>query len=197
MTLPEIEYILNDFKPAIFFVGTEFMDMIPALKKAIPSITYIVPMEKEVGFDTHYKTWRESFGATPAGISRAPEDDTLQIYTSGTTGHPKGVRLSNRSLLTPYERFRHHPSPDWNIWSDDDVSLIPMPCFHIGGTAWGLTGMAHGATGVIMRNFTAAIQIVVNQPEVHDVDFSQLKFMFYGASPMPLPLLETAIDVFG
>ena len=217
LALPEIEYILNDFKPAIFFVGTEFMDMIPALKKAIPSITYIVPMEKEVGFDTHYKTWRESFGATPAGISRAPEDDTLQIYTSGTTGHPKGVRLSNRSLLTPYERFRHHPSPDWNIWSDDDVSLIPMPCFHIGGTAWGLTGMAHGATGVIMRNFIptdvlgyidkykisklflvpAAIQIVVNQPEVHDVDFSQLKFMFYGASPMPLPLLETAIDVFG
>ena len=43
----------------------------------------------------------------------------------------------------------------------------------------------------------AAIQIVVNQPEVHDIDFSQLKFMFYGASPMPLPLLETAIDIFG
>ena len=32
---------------------------------------------------------------------------------------------------------------------------------------------------------------------MHDVDFSQLKFIFYGASPMPLPLLETAIDVFG
>ena len=92
-----------------------------------------------------------------------------------------------------------------------------MPCFHIGGTAWGLTTLAHGATGVIMRNFVptdvlgyidkykisklflvpAAIQIVVNQPEVHDVDFSQLKFIFYGASPMPLPLLETAIDIFG
>ena len=127
------------------------------------------------------------------------------------------MRLSNRSILTAYERFRNHPNPNWNVWSEEDVSLIPMPCFHIGGTAWGLTTLAHGATGVIMRNFVptdvlgyidkykisklflvpAAIQIVVNQPEVHDVDFSQLKFIFYGASPMPLPLLETAIDVFG
>lgn len=214
---PEIEYILNDFKPAIFFIGTEFMDMAPTLKNAVPSITHIIPMEESADFETHYRAWRESFEATPPNIGRRPEDDTLQIYTSGTTGHPKGVRLSNRSILTAYERFRHHPTPNWNVWSEDDVSLIPMPCFHIGGTAWGLTTLAHGATGVIMRNFVptdvlgyidkykisklflvpAAIQIVVNQPEVHDVDFSQLKFIFYGASPMPLPLLETAIEVFG
>jgi len=217
LAVPEIQYILNDFKPAIFFLGKEFMNMASSLKEAVPSIKHIIPMEEDPKYDTHYSAWRDSFNAAPAGIKRGPEDDTLQIYTSGTTGHPKGVRLSNRSLLTPYERFRGHPMPNWNVWSDDDVSLIPMPCFHIGGTAWGLTGMAHGATGVIMRNFIptdvlgyidtykisklflvpAAIQIVVNQPEVHDIDFSQLKFIFYGASPMPLPLLETAIDIFG
>ena len=217
LAAPEIEYILNDFKPAILFVGAEFIDMAPALKQAISSITHIVPMEEDPNYDRHYVSWRESFDAAAPNIKRAPKDDTLQIYTSGTTGHPKGVRLSNLCLLTAYERFRHHPNPNWNVWSEDDVSLIPMPCFHIGGTAWGLTGLAHGATGVIMRNFVptdvlgyidkykisklflvpAAIQIVVNQPEVHDIDFSQLKFMFYGASPMPLPLLETAIDIFG
>jgi len=217
LALPEIVYVLNDFKPKIFLIGTEFMELVPALKEAVPSILHIVPMEEDEGFDTHYTTWRDSFDPSPTGIERQGEDDTLQIYTSGTTGHPKGVRLSNRSILTAYERFRHHPNPNWNIWSEQDVSLIPMPCFHIGGTAWGLTTLAHGATGVIMRNFVptdvlgyidkykisklflvpAAIQIVVNQPEVHEIDFSQLKFIFYGASPMPLPLLETAIDIFG
>ena len=217
LAVPEIEYILNDFKPTIFFVGIEFMDSVPALKEAVPTLRLIIPMEESDGYDGTYRTWRDSFPADPTGIQRNSEDDALQIYTSGTTGRPKGARLSNRSLLTAYERFRHHPTPNWNVWSKDDVSLIPMPCFHIGGTAWGLTTLAHGATGVIMRNFVptdvlgyidkykisklflvpAAIQIVVNQPEVHDVDFSQLKFIFYGAAPMPLPLLETAIDVFG
>ena len=217
LAVTEIEYILNDYTPTILFVGIEFLDIARELEKSIDSIRYVVPMEEAAEFDTHYVKWRENFAPSPCGVVLQVEDDALQIYTSGTTGHPKGARLSNRSLLTAYERFRHHPVPNWNIWSDDDVSLIPMPCFHIGGTAWGLTTLAHGATGVIMRNFVptdvlgyidkykisklflvpAAIQIIVNQPEVHDIDFTQLKFIFYGASPMPLPLLETAIDIFG
>ena len=149
-------------------------------------------------------------------LRRSTADDAMQIYTSGTTGHPKGARLTHRSLLTAYERYRGHEMPNWNVWTEDDVSLIPMPCFHIGGTAWGLTTLANGATGVIMRNFDpeeilenidrykvsklflvpAAMKIVAELPRASEVDFSQLKFMLYGASPMPLPLLEQAIDVF-
>ena len=44
LALPEIEYVLNDFKPAIFFIGKEFMDMVPALKKTVPSIIHILSL---------------------------------------------------------------------------------------------------------------------------------------------------------
>ena len=217
LALPEIEYILKDFKPRILFVGIEFINKVAPLRDKVDCIKHIVPMEESELPEMHYTAWQQQHPSTPTGIRRKETDDALQMYTSGTTGHPKGAILSNKSLLTPYERFRDRPNPSWNVWTDQDVSLIPMPGFHIGGTAWGLTTMAHGATGVVMRNFVptevlgyidkfkisklflvpAALQIVVNQDGVNDVDFSQLKFIFYGAAPMPLPLLEKSINTFG
>ena len=212
----EIAYILNDFVPEILFIGPEFLDLAPSLQSIVPSLKHIIPMEDGSEYAPHYTQWRDSLPHHRPNIKRDTMDDALQIYTSGTTGHPKGAILTNQSLITGYERFRGHEIPKWNIWTEDDVSLIPMPCFHIGGTAWGLTTMAHGATGVIMRNFDpveildkideyrvsklflvpAAMKIVADLPRAKDVDFSQLKFMLYGASPMPLPLLKQAIDVF-
>jgi fatty-acyl-CoA synthase len=107
--------------------------------------------------------------------------------------------------------------PDWNIWTGDDVSLVAMPIFHIGGSGWGLLGFYHGAKGVVAREFDptrvldfiersgitklfmvpAAMQFVVRQPRAREVDFSRLKYMFYGASPIPAALLKECIDVFG
>ena len=217
LALPEILYVLNDSKPRILFVGIEFVEMIPDLLKGVSSIEHVIPMETTPNYDEHYAIWRDGFDSGTTGISRGGLDDAIQIYTSGTTGFPKGATLSHKSITTAYERYRNAPIPAWNVWSDEDVSLIPMPCFHIGGTAWGLTTMAHGGTGVVMRNFIptdvlgyidkykisklflvpAALQIVINQEGVRNVDFSQMKFMFYGASPMPLALLEKAIDIFG
>ncbi len=217
LALPEILYVLNDCKPKVLFIGIEFLDLIPDLLAGAASIENIIPMEPAEGLGASYEQWRDECQPIAKIVMRDTLDDAIQMYTSGTTGHPKGAVLSNRSILTAYQRYREQPSPEYNIWYESDVSLIPMPVFHVGGTAWGLTTMGNGATGVVLRNFVptevlgyidkfkisklflvpAAIQIVVNQPNARDIDYSQLKYIFYGASPMPLPLLEKAIDVFG
>jgi acyl-CoA synthetase (AMP-forming)/AMP-acid ligase II len=41
------------------------------------------------------------------------------------------------------------------------------------------------------------MQVVVRHPKAREVDYSRLKYMMYGASPMPLQLLRECIDVFG
>src|SRR5438270_10910669 len=91
-----------------------------------------------------------------------------------------------------------------------------MPIFHIGGSGWGVMGLYHGAKGVIAREFDAtkvldffenskitklfmvpaAMQFVVRQPRAREVDFSRLKYMLYGASPIPAALLKACIEVF-
>jgi acyl-CoA synthetase (AMP-forming)/AMP-acid ligase II len=105
----------------------------------------------------------------------------------------------------------------WSRWTADDVSLCAMPCFHIGGTGWAILGMMHGALNVVAREFDptkvldfienwritklfmvpAALQVVVRNPKARAVDYSQLKYILYGASPMPLALLRECMEVFG
>src|ERR1044072_8777219 len=43
----------------------------------------------------------------------------------------------------------------------------------------------------------AALQVVVRNPRARAVDYSQLKYIMYGASPMPLALLRECMEVFG
>ena len=124
--------------------------------------------------------------------------------------------LSHANLLNLVDSGQGE-KPDWNIWTDDDVSLVAMPVFHIGGSGWGVIGLYHGAKGVIAREFDptkvldffeqsgitklfmvpAAMQFVVRQPRARSVDFSRLKYMLYGASPIPAALLKECIEVFG
>jgi long-chain acyl-CoA synthetase len=106
---------------------------------------------------------------------------------------------------------------DWNEWGPADVSLVAMPVAHIGGSGWGLAGLLHGAKGIIAREFDptrvldfiekdhiskmfmvpAALQIVVRQEKAKRVDFSRLKYILYGASPIPLDLLRECMEIFG
>lgn len=213
---PEIAYIIKDAGAKLLFVSAEFTSLALELKDLAPGIEHIWCVEDNDSGLPVYKSWIEEFSQEDPNVARSLEDDALQLYTSGTTGHPKGAVLPNRSVLESYRRKERHPNPDWNIWTEKDVSLVAMPCFHIGGTAWALTGISNGATGVIMRDFDAnkvldyidyhkiskiflvpaAMQFIVTQPRAREVDFSQLKYILYGASPIPLALLKQAIEVF-
>ena len=148
-------------------------------------------------------------------VDIAAQDIAIQLYTSGTTGKPKGAMLSHANFLS-LVRAGGSERPDWNTWTEDDVSLVAMPVFHIGGSGWGVLGVYHGAKGVIAREFDptrvldffeqsgitklfmvpAAMQFVVRQPRARQVDFSRLRYMLYGASPIPAALLKECIEVF-
>ena len=61
--------------------------------------------------------------------------------------------LSHANFLNLVQTGNEAEMPDWNRWSTDDVSLVAMPIFHIGGSGWGVMGLYHGARGVIAREF--------------------------------------------
>ncbi|MDE2619641.1 MAG: long-chain-fatty-acid--CoA ligase [Sphingomonadales bacterium] len=203
---PEIEYILADCGAVLLFAGAEFV----AAGEALAALRAVVPM-------ADFAAW---CAAAPAGADNGyrpdPDDVAAQIYTSGTTGRPKGAMLTHRALLA----FRSLPvaaQPAWNRWTDDDVSLIVMPQFHIGGTGFGLQTLCAGATGLVMQDFDAgavlaaieherlskiftvpaAMQMLLRHPRARAVDYSRIHTIIYGASPIPLDLLREAMAVFG
>lgn len=207
---PEIAWILADCGARVLFVGPEFTALAAQLRAELPQVELVVESEGD------YAAWRDAAPAV-ALPERREDDAVLQMYTSGTTGKPKGAVLTSGSILRT--GLDHDPvhSAEWERWSADDVALVAMPCFHVGGTLYGVSVLRNGATGVIMREFDplkvlalverfgiskiflvpAAMQIIVNQPRARELDWSRLNNISYGASPIPLDLLRQCIDVFG
>mgnify|MGYP001071488456 FL=1 len=212
---PEIAFIVEDCKAAILFVGPEFVDQVRGIKGSLPSVRTIMTTEGGAPEWNDVIKWRDARSSADPHVEIEPQDIAIQLYTSGTTGRPKGAMLSHANFLS-LVRAGQDNKPDWNTWSEDDVSLVAMPIFHIGGSGWGTLGIYHGAKGVIAREFDptkvldffehakitklfmvpAAMQFVVRQPRARTMDFSRLRYMLYGASPIPAALLKECIEVF-
>jgi len=105
----------------------------------------------------------------------------------------------------------------WNRWEDGDSAVQAMPVSHISGTGWGILTVHYGATCHIQRQFDldqtfdviqrdgiskiflvpAALQLLVRHPRAKQTDFSRIREMGYGASPIPLALLRESMDMLG
>src|SRR5262249_44573702 len=143
----------------------------------------------------------------------APDDDVIQLYTSGTTGHPKGVQLTNRNYLSVFECL-----PSIGLAYDaSDVVLVAMPVFHVAGVNLGLLSLVGGARGIILGDIDpteilrlievkgitraflvpAVILFLLQHPRAATMDFSRLKSMAYGASPISDDVLQRAQNLLG
>src|SRR6185312_9970651 len=213
---PEVAFIVEDCKAAVLFVGPEFITLVRGMRPQLKSVRSIITTEGGAPEWPDLTAWRDAQSSDDAGVKVTPKDIAIQLYTSGTTGKPKGAMLSHANFLNLVNAGNDAEKPEWNKWTTDDVSLVAMPIFHIGGSGWGVMGLYHGTKGVIAREFDptkvldffeqsgitklfmvpAAMQFVVRQPRARQVDFSRLKYMLYGASPIPAALLKECIEVF-
>jgi long-chain acyl-CoA synthetase len=137
-------------------------------------------------------------------------DVVLQLYTSGTTGVPKGVLTTHRNLAAAAET-----SPYWEF-DADSVSLTALPMFHIGGIGWTFLGLWNGATTVLVSEFVpedvldaieqqrvtnavlvpTMLQLLTSVPGAAERDYSALRSIAYGASPITTPVLKAALRTF-
>jgi long-chain acyl-CoA synthetase len=213
---PEAAYIIGDAEASIVFVGPEVIGHAAEVAAILTKPPKVVAMEAGEHGYALYEAWRDAAPDVDPGVAIGSEDIAVQLYTSGTTGKPKGAMLSHRNILGGRQAAAQ-ANMAWNNWGPDDVSLVAMPVAHIGGTGWGIVGLMNGAKGLVAREFDpfkvldfiehgrvskmfmvpAALQIVVRQPRAREVDFSRLKYILYGASPIPLDLLRECMDVFG
>ncbi|MBL8772103.1 MAG: fatty acid--CoA ligase [Phenylobacterium sp.] len=222
LAAPEVVYIVRDAEAELLFVDDHCLALGRHAAAEVPAIRKIIAMDGGAPGHESYAGWRDHQGAGDQAVKVDPDDVAIQLYTSGTTGRPKGVQLAHRVFFAFNAYAGENPGafgPDmsWNRWNSDDVSLVAMPVFHISGTGWGVVGVYAGAFTVVLREFENAaviqairnfrvsktvlvpttIQMMLDYPGVSRADFASMTDFLYGASPIPLDLLQKAVDAFG
>ena len=206
----EMAYVINDASARVLFVGPDFLAHLDAMEGSLETVEKIVVIG---GHPRHeaYETWLMRHPATDPMTTSAPDDVAMQLYTSGTTGLPKGAMLTNANLgtLIPYT------GPLWHF-DETSVNLVCMPLFHIGGSGWALVGMAKGAVSILFREFMPAeiltaleghritnalfvpamLQVLAGVPGAAERDYSALRSIVYGASPITNDVLVRAMRTF-
>lgn len=216
LALEEMRQILSDAQVTALFVGSDQLDKLEELRRIVPRTGVVIVMEHGRAGWPSYRDWRS---AAPSSFSAGPVDPgsvALQLYTSGTTGQPKGVMLSHRNILSG-RREGMRARMEWNDWLEGDVNLVALPVGHIGGIGWAIVGFFNGARSIIQREFIpdqvlaaiehqgvsklfvvpTALQMLLMQPRVRQIDYGNLRHILYGASPIALDLLREATAVFG
>ncbi len=212
LAAPEVAYIINDSMAEILFVGEEYFAIVEQILGELKTVKQVMTLSGSHPEWPTYESWRDRQNDDDPKVLIAGSDVAIQLYTSGTTGHPKGAQITNGNLLTLVPMAIR----EWGVWTEDDVNLVCMPLFHIGGAGWAAIGFYAGAKTVITREtlpveilqniaqhrvtkaffVPALILFMLQSPEIKDTDLSSLKLLVYGASPIPLDLLRVALQVF-
>ena len=212
---PEVVYIVNDSEAEILIVGPEFVPVVEQVLAEMPRVRKVVMMGEGRGDWPGFEDWLAGAPTTDPLLPTTAEDVAIQLYTSGTTGHPKGVMLTNANVL---EAMKAAEWGTYGAWTPGvDRLVMCMPNFHVAGSNWGLFGLSVGITvhvlpevdparilSTIQREkitralfVPAVVLLLVQHPSAKTTDLSSLKTILYGASPIPLDLLRTAMQVFG
>ena len=214
LAAPEVQFILSDAQVSVLFVGPDWFEMIDQIKDECPHLKHVISLEGRHGDWPEYTKWRDQQASTAPGLRTEDNDDVIQLYTSGTTGLPKGVMLTNAN----YKAFMHQAGMlEWSSYDAGDNVMNAMPLFHVAGVNVGLLAAAQGARTVVLPEinppeildlieqqqihhafWVPAVILMLSQiPDFRERDYSSLKQIFYGASPITEDLLTTAVEVMG
>jgi long-chain acyl-CoA synthetase len=214
----EMAAIIDDSQAPVLVVHSDYLNALDEMRSGLPHVRRIVVIgddargpcvdPRAITFDD----WTAGCPAEDPGHVGTPGEVSMQLYTSGTTGLPKGVMLTNANMSAAIEAANE----TFHI-SDDTVSLVAMPLFHIGGSGWALCGMSRGGRSVILRDVDpnllleliareritemflvpAVLMFLLATPSLETTDLSSLRIIFYGASPISEDVLVKCMHAFG
>jgi acyl-CoA synthetase (AMP-forming)/AMP-acid ligase II len=147
--------------------------------------------------------------ATGAEANRAGDDGACLFYTGGTTGAAKGVLLSHDNILANTVNFMSEVPLD-----DETVHLHCGPLFHVAAGVRLFSVTQAAGTHVVLPRFEPAevlraierqrvtiatfvptmLRALLDRRDVADYDLSSLRYITYGAAPMPVALLREAME---
>jgi long-chain acyl-CoA synthetase len=206
----ELAYVLADSESRICFADAPFAGVIDAVRKEAGIEQVVLVGDGDAPHDVKLE---DLLAAARPTLPDEPEeeDPVILMYTGGTTGLPKGVLLDQRAeMLNLY-----HVSQMFSF-NEADVFLHQTPMFHAASMGGILGTPATGGQSVVLSLFDPAkvldlieqhgvtmtvmvptmIGLLLTQPSFRPERLRSLTKLVYGASPMPVALLERVLAMF-
>ncbi|MEO8838444.1 MAG: AMP-binding protein, partial [Herbaspirillum sp.] len=154
-TMQEVAYRVSDANCKAIFTTDERAEMVSTLATEYPNLETIVFIERGTvpASGVRYSDLRKREPKSIARDSTKIDSPSFIVYTSGTTGRPKGVLLSQRSMLwvaaacwVPIAGLNEH-----------DYVLSALPLFHSYALNLSvLSILAVGASEYILEKFSTS-----------------------------------------
>jgi long-chain acyl-CoA synthetase len=208
----ELEYIINYSEANTLFVGPELFEVTSSIRDKLLKVKNFISLES-AGPDmiAHDDLLKDYPGDEP-DVQVDEDDPICIIYTSGTTGMPRGALYTQRRFIEDAETL----VIDMGLQPGDKRVQITPP-FHIAGNTHFRSSLYTGGCNIIVKFFDAGTTLkiiqeekathmdfvpthlvaMLNLPNLKDYDISSIKFLWYGASPMPQEVLKRGMKVFG
>ena len=207
----ELAFVINDAAVQVLIVLKGLEPVLPTLTPLLNHAVQIVGVG--VSELPDFGEWIAPHSTKKPSVSLTDNDELIQLYTSGTTGNPKGVVNSHRNVLALMTMNNTTTPARTNAGTS---GIICAPLFHIGGAGSVFMGIYAGQQSLLHKMFNplavlddierhevtavfmvpAMIGAILQVPGVEKRDFSRLKQVFYGASPISETVLRAALETF-
>ncbi|MCG8564736.1 MAG: fatty acyl-CoA synthetase [Desulfobacterales bacterium] len=214
LSAKDIAYCINHSESTVFIVEDSFYEEI---KDVIPDLSTVKTLiwsnqgegkSAPRGFND-FDPWFSAYDITEPDVELRIEDPVQMTYTSGTESLPKGVIISNQSLIAEYmgciidggfevRDINVNALPIYHC-AQRDVFMNPM--FWLGGTNI-LMGPDIGLILENLARYKATVFFapptvwigMLRHPDFDSFDLSALKKCYYGASIMPVEVLKEIME---
>ncbi|MCB1644821.1 MAG: long-chain-fatty-acid--CoA ligase [Pseudomonadales bacterium] len=211
----ELEFILKDSGTRTLLFGAPFLDLATELyqrgdKTEILDWIQVAEGQGETHFSADYHQLQDAAADTEPAVGASDEAMLYIMYTSGTTGLPKGVVHTHNTAL--WALMTISASIDSR---DGDVYLAALPLFHVGALTPVTLNVYSGTTSVVMPDFDpllawqlierekittgllvpAMLNFMLQVPGHDKMDYSSLRWVQSGASPLPVNLIQAYADI--
>ncbi len=199
----ELRYLLDDSGASVVLVD-------PALRPTLDEVAGDLPVIALRDTDDSLLATSSDGDVPDLDVAVEPTSLAQLLYTSGTTSAPKGAMMTHQALVHEYVS-----SVIGLDFAADDAPLIAMPLYHSAGMhVFMLPYLSIGATISLIEkpDVTEVLRLIeerrigslflaptvwvplANHPDLDGRDLSSLKKAQYGASIMPVTVLNRLRD---